>query len=68
VDPTHDPTHELVPMTPTFGWSLDFTGRSRRIIAALPVVLVSVAFGATGVQAAGYDPAGDVNSMASTSR
>jgi serine protease AprX len=53
-------------MTPTFGWSLDFTGRGRRIIAALPVVLVSVAFGATGVQAVGYDPASDVNSMAST--
>jgi serine protease AprX len=53
-------------MTPTFGWSMDFTGRSRRIIAALPVVLVTVAFGATGVQAAGYDPASDVNSMAST--
>jgi serine protease AprX len=53
-------------MTPTFGWSLDFTGRRRRLVAVLPVVLVSVAFGATGVQAAGYDPANDVNSMAST--
>jgi serine protease AprX len=52
-------------VTPTFGWSLDHTGR-RRLSVVLPIVLLSAVFGATGVQAAGYDPASDVNSMAST--
>ena len=52
-------------MTPTFGWSLDFAG-PRRLSAILSVALVMVAFGATGVQAAGYDPSTDVNSMALT--
>ncbi len=52
-------------MTPTFGWSLDFTGL-RRLGVALTVSLLVATFGATGVQAAGYDPASDVNSMAST--
>jgi serine protease AprX len=52
-------------MTPTFGWSLDYCGR-RRLSVVLPIVLLTVAFGATGVQAAGYDPANDVNSMALT--
>ncbi len=52
-------------MTPTFGWSLDFTGR-RALSAVLSAALLIGAFGATGVQAAGYDPASDVNSMAGT--
>ncbi|HEX2754416.1 MAG TPA: S8 family serine peptidase [Candidatus Limnocylindrales bacterium] len=52
-------------MTPTFGWSLDFAGR-RRLSIALPIVLLTAVFGATGVQAAGYDAASDVNSMALT--
>ncbi len=52
-------------MTPTFGWSLDFTGR-RRLSVFLTTALMIAAFGATGVQAAGYDAASDVNSMAST--
>jgi serine protease AprX len=60
-----DPTSERGPMTPTFGWSLDFTGR-RRLSVVLAVVLLVGAFGATGVQAGGYNPARDVNSMAST--
>ena len=60
-----DPTSEPDSMKPTFGWSLDFTGRPRLSII-LSVALVLVAFGATGVQAAGYDPANDTNSMAST--
>ncbi len=51
-------------MTPTFGWSLDLTGR-RRLSVALPIVLLTTTVAATGVQAAGYDPASDVNSMAS---
>ena len=53
-------------MTPTYGWSLDFVGRRR------PTVVVSVALlmtiGTTGVQATGYDPATDVNSMPSTAQ
>jgi serine protease AprX len=60
-----DPTGEPGPMTPTYGWSLDFTG-SKRLSLILSLALVMVAFGATGVQAAGYDPASDTNSMAST--
>ncbi|HEX5824932.1 MAG TPA: S8 family serine peptidase [Candidatus Limnocylindrales bacterium] len=52
-------------MTPTFGWSLDYAGR-RRASVVLPIVLLTMAFAATGVQAAGYDPATDTNSMAST--
>jgi serine protease AprX len=52
-------------MTPTFGWSLDYCGR-RRLSVVLPIVLLTLAFGATGVQAAGYDPSNDANSMAST--
>jgi serine protease AprX len=60
-----DPTSERRPMTPTFGWSLDFAG-PRRLSVILSVALVLVAFGATGVQAAGYDPSTDVNSMALT--
>jgi serine protease AprX len=52
-------------VTPSFGWSLDVNGR-RRLSAVLPIVLLTTAFAATGVQAAGYDPASDVNSMAST--
>jgi serine protease AprX len=52
-------------MTPTFGWSLDAAGR-RRLSVALSTVLMIAAFGAGGVQAAGYDAASDVNSMAST--
>ena len=53
------------PMTPTYGWSLDFTG-SRRLSVVLSLALLMTALGATGVQAAGYDPASDVNSMTST--
>jgi len=60
-----DPTGERGPMTPTFGWSLDFTAR-RRLSVFLSTALLIAAFGATGVQAAGYDPATDVNSVAST--
>ena len=52
-------------MTPTFGWSLDYSGR-RRLSVILPIVLLSAAFTATGVHAGGYDPAHDPNSMAST--
>jgi serine protease AprX len=52
-------------MTPTFGWSLDFTGR-RRLSVFVSTAFLVAAFGATGVQAAGYDAASDVNSMAST--
>jgi len=51
-------------MTPTFGWSLDLTGR-RRLSVVLPIVLLTTTVAATGVQAGGYDPASDVNSMAS---
>jgi serine protease AprX len=60
-----DPTLGRGPMKPTYGWSLDFTG-GRRLTVILSLALVMTAFGATGVQAAGYDPADDVNSMAST--
>ena len=52
-------------MTPSFGWSLDVHGR-RRLTTVLPIVILTTAFAASGVQAAGYDPAGDANSMAST--
>jgi serine protease AprX len=52
-------------VNPTFGWSLDLTGR-RPIRIVLPIVLLSASLAATTVQAAGYDPAGDANSMAST--
>ncbi|HEY8845030.1 MAG TPA: S8 family serine peptidase, partial [Candidatus Limnocylindrales bacterium] len=60
-----DPIVERDPMTPTFGWSLDFMGR-RRLSVGLSVVLLVAAFGASTVQAAGYDAASDVNSMAGT--
>ena len=49
----------------SFGWSIDLAPK-RRLPILLPVVLLTTAFSATGVQAAGYDPAGDINSMAST--
>jgi serine protease AprX len=52
-------------VTPSFGWSLDVNGR-RRLSVVLPIVVLTTAFAASGVQAAGYDPASDVNSMAST--
>ena len=52
-------------MTPTYGWSLDLTGR-RQLSVVLPIVLLTTAVAATGVQAAGYDPSSDANSMAST--
>jgi serine protease AprX len=51
-------------MTPTFGWSLDFAP-IRRLGVVLPLCFLMV-FGTATVQAAGYDPASDVNSMAST--
>jgi serine protease AprX len=60
-----DPFRECGPMTPTYGWSLDFVGR-RRPTVVVSVALLMTAFGATGVQAAGYDPATDINSMPST--
>jgi len=60
-----DSTGEHGPMKPTKGWSLDFTGRPR-LSAVLSIALLMAAFGSTGVQAAGYDPASDVNSMAAT--
>src|SRR6476660_612972 len=53
------------PMTPTRGWSLDFTG-SRRASVVLSLALLMTALGTSGVYAAGYDPASDVNSMTST--
>jgi len=53
-------------MTPTFGWSLDYTGARRRVSVVLPIVLLTTALAATSVQASGYDAASDVNSMAST--
>ena len=52
-------------MTPDKGWSIDFQ-RRRRIGLILPIVLLTTPFAAINVQAAGYDPASDVNSMAST--
>ncbi len=52
-------------MTPTSGWSLDFTGR-RRLSVVLSVTILMTAFGATGVQAAAYDSLIDIDSMAST--
>src|SRR3954462_3323099 len=59
----NDPSPERGPMTPTQGWSIDFAGR-RRAGLLLPIVLLMTPFAAT-VQAAGYDPANDVTSMAS---
>ena len=52
-------------MTPTYGWSLDFTG-SRRASVVLSLALLMTALGTSGVYAAGYDPADDVNSMTLT--
>jgi serine protease AprX len=51
-------------MTPTKGWSLDFTGR--RLTAVLSIALLVAAFAAPVVRAGDYDPATDVNSMAGT--
>jgi serine protease AprX len=64
--PRTDPTSELGTMTPTKGWSLDFTDSSRRLGAFVGAALLVATVGAPGVLAAGYDPASDVNSMAST--
>jgi serine protease AprX len=61
-----DPAGEPPPMTPTFGWSLDFSGGRRRLPVVLPVVLLVASLVAPGVQAGGYDPATDTNSMAGT--
>jgi len=52
-------------MTPTYGWSLDFTG-SRRASVVLSLALLMTALGTSGVYAAGYDAATDVNSMTLT--
>ena len=52
-------------MTPTFGWSLDVAGR-RRLSVFLSTAVLIAGFGASSVSAAGYDAAGDANSMAST--
>ena len=52
-------------MTPTYGWSLDFTG-SRRASLVLSLALLMTALGTSGVYAAGYDAASDVNSMTLT--
>jgi serine protease AprX len=52
-------------MTPTRGWSLDFTS-SRRASVGLSLALLMTALGTSGVYAAGYDPASDVNSMTLT--
>src|SRR5438034_151710 len=52
-------------MTPDKGCSIDVQ-RRRRIGLILPIVLLTTPFAAVNVQAAGYDPASDVNSMAST--
>ncbi len=56
-------------MTPTFGWSLDLTGTRRRAVALTSSFVFSIAVGTAGpasVAAAEYNPATDVNSMAST--
>ncbi|HEX4898129.1 MAG TPA: S8 family serine peptidase [Candidatus Limnocylindrales bacterium] len=52
-------------MTPNAGWSLDFSA-SRRLGGILSLLIIVGAFGAAPVRAATYDPATDVNSMAST--
>jgi serine protease AprX len=52
-------------MTPSSGWSLDFTGR-RRLSVVLSAALLIAAVAAPGVRAGDYDAAGDANSMAST--
>ena len=51
-------------MTPTFGWSLDFTG-PRRLATALSLCLALATFGIPSAAAA-YSPATDPNSMFST--
>ena len=52
-------------MTPSSGWSLDFTGR-RRLSVFLLVALLAAAVAAPVVRAGDYDPATDVNSMTLT--
>jgi serine protease AprX len=52
-------------MTPTKGWSLDFTG-GRRLSAVLSIALLMTAFAAPIVRAGDYDPSSDVNSMTLT--
>jgi serine protease AprX len=54
-------------MKPTYGWSLDFVGASRRTAGILTAALLGTALIMPGAaSAAVYDPATDVNSMAST--
>ena len=52
-------------MTPSSGWSLDFSGR-RRLSVVLSAALLIAAVAAPGVRAGDYDASGDTNSMAST--
>jgi serine protease AprX len=52
-------------LTPSSGWSLDFSGR-RRLTVVLSAAFLITALVAPGVRAGEYDPAGDVNSMAGT--
>ncbi len=52
-------------MTPSSGWSLDFTGR-RRLTVVLSAALLITALAAPVVRAGEYDAVGDANSMAST--
>jgi serine protease AprX len=52
-------------MTPSSGWSLDFSGR-RRLSVVLSAALLIAAVAAPGVRAGDYDAASDANSMAST--
>jgi serine protease AprX len=52
-------------MTPTFGWSLEASAL-RRLSVFLSTAVLIAGFGASSVQASGYDPATDSNSMAST--
>ena len=51
-------------MNPSQGWSIDVAAR-RRIGAILPIVALTTVLTTSTVQAAGYDAASDVNSMAS---
>jgi serine protease AprX len=51
-------------MTPSSGWSLDFTGRGR-LSVVLTVALLMAAIAAPVARASEYDAASDANSMAS---
>jgi serine protease AprX len=57
-------------MTPTFGWSLDFTGASRRLAGVLTAALLGTALivPASTLAVDPYDPATDMNSMFNTTQ